>query len=89
MLVQEVDVPEAEDLRAVWVVPAAQTVQVHTFPKAVSDVSQKPAHECEVVGVYGDEGGDVVLVLVVQIGLVLLVDQGCRLFLDSMVDNPR
>jgi len=75
VLVQEVDISQAKYLLAIRIVPTAETIQIHTFTKALSDVSQKSTHEGEVISVYWDESGDVVLVLIVEIGLILLVDE--------------
>mmetsp|Transcript_7972 Transcript_7972/g.13375 ORF Transcript_7972/g.13375 Transcript_7972/m.13375 type:complete len:319 (-) Transcript_7972:113-1069(-) len=69
------------------VVPAAEAVEVEALAQAVVDVAEEAAHEGEVVGVDGNEGGDVELVLVVEVGLVLLVDQVDGLLLDGEVDD--
>ena len=75
MFVQEMHVSKTKNLGAVVVVPAAQTVQVHSFAQTFGDVSQQSAHECEIIGINGDKLWHVVLVFVIQVSLVLLVNK--------------
>ena len=55
MLMQEVNVSQTEDLLAFGIVPAAQVVKVHALAQALSDVSEQPAHEGDVVVVGRNE----------------------------------
>ena len=85
---QKVNVSQAKYLRALLIVPAAQAIQVYALAQTVGDVSQESTHECEIVSIYRNECGHIVLVRIVKVGLILLVDQSSKLFLYSIVDDP-
>ena len=55
MLMQEMYVSESKYLLAIVVVPAAETIQIHSLSKTLGDVSEKTSHESEVICIYGDK----------------------------------
>ena len=87
MLMQDMDVAQAEDLRALGIVPARNAIQVHALADAIGNVAQQSTEECEVVRVHGNERRHVILILSVEVDVVLARHQGSRLLVDREVDN--
>ena len=87
MFVQEVNISQTKYLRTLRVVPTTEAVQVHAFAQTICDVSEQSSHKSEVKCIYWDEGWNIVLFLVVNVSTVLSVNQGCRLFFNSKIDD--
>jgi hypothetical protein len=83
--VEEVDVPQTEDLFAGKVVPGGLVVEVEAAVHLREDVPEHPAHEGLVLGVHGVELRSVTVV--VNVGRVLFVDKALGFLLDSVVDD--
>jgi len=88
MFMQKVYIPKSEYLLTCRVIPAAEIIQVHALAQTICDISKQSSHECEIMGIHGNECRHIVLVLVIEVSLILLVDQCSRLLLDGKVDDP-
>jgi hypothetical protein len=87
MLMKEMNVSEPKDLRPTLIIPTAKCIQIHSFSKTFRNISKQSAHKSEVISIYRDKVGHMILVLIVKISYILSIDKGHRLLFNSVIND--